>query len=305
MEWTVPQDFAGRPLDRFLKSTASALPVSALFKLLRKKKIKVNGVVVREMKTSLAQGDVVFLPDSALETSNRVQAAHSLPVLFEDLVLLVINKPRGMAVHSGKGESGRTVIDLLTAFAHDYTPRLVHRLDKFTSGVLVVAKERRAAGRLGDAFEKTGGSEVRKRYLAVVFGKAPATGRVANSLDGQDAQTLYVKIAERRWEQGVISLLDVKITTGRKHQIRRHLSSIGLPVVGDEDYGAWDLNKRFHEEFRIKGFLLHALSIRFVHPESRMPIEIEAPVSSEILSVFPAAGSYKKNKPRRNTDILR
>jgi 23S rRNA pseudouridine955/2504/2580 synthase len=308
MDLKAGPEHEGLRLDRFLRNELPGLPVSALHRLARKKKILVNGRPVDEVRRPLAAGDVVtvkdFTPGPPPERDGRPGRA-DIPVLFEDAVLLVVDKPRGLAVHSGKGDASRTAIDLLRQRAQGYEPYLVHRLDKYTSGVLAVAKNRETAGRLGDAFRREGGRDARKLYLTVVFGAADRTGRIDLPLDRKPALTRYRLLQELVWSGGTLSLLEAEIDTGRTHQIRRHLAAVNLPVAGDDDYGNWELNKRFRAEFRIKHYLLHARELRFKHPATGVPMQFRAPIPREFYALFkdlPDEQTEKRREPRMNTD---
>jgi 23S rRNA pseudouridine955/2504/2580 synthase len=286
MELHVTNEHDGVRLDRYLKSALPELPVSAFHRLLRKKKIRVNGKPTNDARCILHTGDTVRVEEAAPGSRQAGPKRAGLTIVFEDEVLLVIDKPCGMAVHSGKGEGGRTVIDLLRAGASTYEPYLVHRLDKYTSGVLVVAKDRRTAGQLGDVFQSEGGRDVRKRYLTVVFGEPRRAGRIDLPLDRKTALTRYRLLQEIHWSSGILTLLEAEIDTGRTHQIRRHLAAINLPVAGDDEYGDWELNKTFRAEFGVKHFLLHALELRLRHPVTGVPMRFNAPIPREFYLLF-------------------
>jgi 23S rRNA pseudouridine955/2504/2580 synthase len=290
---TVTQENNGQRLDRFLRQELENFPAGAMFRLLRKGKIRVNGAPVKDPKHILKTDDHVEVDGFSEDRQgprSTAPAQVDIPVLFEDECLLVVDKPRGVSVHSGAGETQRTVIGILTAKAKDYTPFLVHRLDKYTSGVLVLAKDREIAGRLGELFRKAGEREVNKRYLAVVFGKAPKAGRIALPLDNQEAFTRYKMLQELPWQTACLSLLDVEISTGRKHQIRRHLAGVNLPVAGDDEYGNWELNKLFYGDYKIREYILHSQELSFRHPVSEEKMSFRAPIPREIYGLFKNVG---------------
>lgn len=290
MELRVTSEHDGVRLDRLCREFLPALPVSAFHRLLRKRKIRVNGRPEKEAERILRTGDVVKVEEESRESRMAARPARSLTVLFEDETFIVIDKPRGLASHSGKGDSGRTVIDDLRARAVGYEPFLVHRLDKYTSGAMLVAKDRETAGRLGDLLRGEGGDRgrrrVRKAYLAAAFGAPERTGRIDLSLDGKPALTRYRTLQEIPWSGGALCLLEVEIDTGRTHQIRRHLAAVHLPLAGDDGYGDWELNKRFRSEFGVKHSLLHSREIRIEHPVTGAPLTFTAPIPREFYLLF-------------------
>ena len=283
MKSSVTPEYNGVRLDKFVKKEVASLPLTALFRLLRKKRVRLNGRVITDPKTELAAGDELVIEELPRETR-----AHGgdLPVLFEDEHLLVVDKPRGLAVHSGAGKEGRTVIALLRARASGTEPHLAHRLDKYTSGVLVTAKDRETSGKLGAQFKKTGDRETKKTYITVVFGRAERADTIDKPLDGKKALTHYRCLRQIPWRDKGLSLLEVRIDTGRLHQIRRHLAAAGLPVAGDDDYGNWELNKQFQADYKIKEYLLHAWEVRLRHPVSEMMMTFRSPVPEEFKAVF-------------------
>ena len=211
-----------------------------------------------------------------------------IPVLYEDNDLMIINKPSGLPVQPGNEKYKGSLLDLLKEYIQNNTgfvfnesgafpPTPVHRLDIGTSGALIIAKKRKAARRLSDEIKN---SRLTKVYLAVVEGTpAPGKGKITGWIktektsssrshidrDGRKAETFYSLVRvlpENR------SLVELKITTGRTHQIRVHLSSIGCPVVGDRVYGSRE---------RAKRLMLHAWKISFLHPDGENTVDVTAP----------------------------
>jgi RluA family pseudouridine synthase len=276
--------------------------------LIRKGKILLNGKHPKS-DTRLEEGDTIetrfdewhdtdYNPENAGESDaaskrdNPAIAAwgtigDDVPILFEDESVLVLNKPPGIVVQPGNRKEKGSMLDLLEEYRtrtappqgagpiFPYTP--VHRLDRETSGALVVAKTRPAARALSKCWA---GGTVEKTYLAVVQGTpSPERGTVSKSLslakgkrsraaEAPDGKTAFTRYALKRRLTGGTSLLEVIIETGRTHQIRIHLASIGHPVVGDRAYGHGGPGERL---------LLHAWKIRFPHPETAEPIEVTAP----------------------------
>jgi len=188
----------------------------------------------------------------------------NIEILFEDDSLIIINKPAGLAVQGGKGV--KSSVDKILAEIRTPAPLLVHRLDKDTSGILASAKGREAASRISGLF-KSGGKTV-KQYVAVCSGiPAKKEGVITLELDirgsMKNSETRYRVIKsgklplEKEREELEYSVLEIELGTGRMHQIRRHLAMIGNPVLGDDKYGDFSLNKKLHKE-GVKRLLLHA-----------------------------------------------
>jgi 23S rRNA pseudouridine1911/1915/1917 synthase len=225
-----------------------------------------------------------------------------LQIYFEDQDLAVIEKPAGLVVHPGSGTRGGTIANALmfhfknlSDAAGEGRPGIVHRLDKKTSGLLLVAKKNAAHARLSEAFQRRG---IQKTYLALVHGR-PKRDTAAIDLTVSRHPTIRTKMAAGRpkgrsahTEYKVLesfhgfSLLQVKITTGRTHQIRVHLSAIGHPVVGDDIYG-----ERSYKEFTRKfgdlpRYFLHAADLKFEHPTSGKSMEFHSPLPPELQNLL-------------------
>lgn len=234
-------------------------------------------------------------------------------ILYEDSACFVLNKPAGVVVHSGndgKHFSGTVANALLSKieageFAGSARPGIVHRLDKDTSGALLVAKTRQAYENLVAQFKER---TVFKSYTALVFGRMEhPTGlidspigrspsdrkKMAILVDGKEAKSKYLVLKEFGVPEvgGFVSLLQVQIMTGRTHQIRVHLAAIGHPVVGDCVYGSSNLNGKFAARFGLKRQFLHAGDLRFVSPESGEEITIKAPLEGALEEIARELGS--------------
>jgi len=272
----VDADAAGQRVDNFLRRFLPGVPKSRLYRLLRKGEVRVNGGRVRA-DHRLQAGDEVRVPPV------RINPAGSPPpkkraddlaerILFEDKYLLVLNKPGGVAVHGGSGVSHGVIELMLAARPELKDLALVHRLDRETSGCLVMAKRRSALRSLHEQFRE---GRVEKNYLALVAGDwqhgeqtidAPllVTHRkggerhVIIDNDGKPAAT-RVKLSRTL---GIYSLMQCQPLTGRTHQIRVHLASTEHPIVGDERYGDSDVNQRARAS-GLKRLFLHAQSISF------------------------------------------
>jgi 23S rRNA pseudouridine955/2504/2580 synthase len=204
----------------------------------------------------------------------------NITLLFENDRCLVLDKPAGLAVQGGRGVG----VSLDSLLAAEYSPRplLIHRLDKDTSGLILVAKTREAAARFSALFarESPAGEGVQKLYLGICAGRPnPPSGVIETDLEVRSAlrraRTFY-RCLDQGPGRGEFSLLELELGTGRTHQIRRHLAAIGHPILGDDKYGDFSLNKRLRKERGLKRLLLH--SARLVIPEALcgFPLDVSA-----------------------------
>ncbi len=314
----VDEEAAGQRLDNFLLRQLKGVPKTHVYRIIRSGEVRVNKGRA-SADTRVEAGDVVRVPPVRLSerVAEKAEAmaglvargapAREFPVLFEDEAVLAINKPAGVAVHGGSGVSFGVIEQLRMARPQAKFLELVHRLDRETSGILLVAKKRSALKSLQDQFRER---ETGKTYLALVAGQWPANKKVLDKPlhkyllddgerrvrvvakddpDGMKSVTL-VKVRERSplpvgpAAQGY-SLLEVTIKTGRTHQIRVHLASEGLPIAGDDKYGDFELNKALQKPAdgpALKRMFLHAWRLQFSHPVSGERIELLAPLPSEL-----------------------
>ncbi len=291
---TVEPASAGARLDRWLSERLTDLSRARLQALIRGGLVRVDGVVPKAAHRlrggARVEVEVPPLPDEAL-TPESVP----LSIVYEDAHVLVVDKPAGMVVHPGAGRSVGTLAAAILAHAPAVAgvggprrPGIVHRLDKDTSGLLVVAKTPQA---YDDLVEQLAARTVTRRYLAVVHGRVRANEAVVDAPIGRHP-TDRVKMAIRpagRGKRAVsryrvlerfadFTLLEVRLETGRTHQIRVHLASLGHPVVGDDVYG----KPRGRSPIRLDGHALHATALAFVHPAFRKVIECTAPIPERI-----------------------
>ena len=298
----VDEGSEGQRLDNFLVKLLKGVPKTQVYRVIRSGEVRVNtGRAAAD--TRLALGDEVRVPP--VRVADRSEAppapAREFPVVFEDEHLLVIDKPAGVAVHGGSGVSFGVIEQLRRARPQAKFLELVHRLDKETSGLLLVAKKRSALVALQDQFRNR---ETGKTYAALVVGAWPAKLKVidvplhkyldaagerrvrtveeGDEEDGRRSITL-VKVVQAF---AAFTLLDVTIKTGRTHQIRVHLASSGHTIVGDDKYGDFALNKSLAKGDAVRGhkfdrMFLHARRLRFEHPASAEVIECEAPLPAE------------------------
>ncbi len=307
----VDEDSAGQRLDNFLIRHLKGVPKTHVYRIIRSGEVRVNKGRA-QADTRVAAGDKVRLPPVRIsgKVAEKAEAAvpgREFPVLFEDEHLLAIDKPAGVAVHGGSGVSFGVIEQLRRARPAARFLELVHRLDRETSGILLIAKKRSALTNLQDQFRER---ETGKTYLAMVAGTWPSNKKVIDvplhkylqadgerrvkvvaqgDPDGMRSITL-VKVAKRldlplpragegRGEGGsfAASLLEVTIKTGRTHQIRVHLSSQGFPILGDDKYGDFELNKTL-QKAGLKRMFLHAWKLTFTHPSTGEPVSLSSPL---------------------------
>jgi 23S rRNA pseudouridine955/2504/2580 synthase len=287
----VGPEAAGQRIDNFLLRACKGVPKSHVYRIVRSGEVRVNsGRVTPQYR--LVDGDIVRVPPIRIAATRPVTApGREFEVAFEDDSLLVIDKPAGTAVHGGSGVSFGVIEQLRQARPQARFLELAHRLDRETSGLLVLAKKRAALTRMHDRFREGG---ISKRYLALVKGRwrnalqhvrlplfkeADGDGgrRVTVSPDGKDAHSIVRLVA--RWEN--FSLVEVELKTGRTHQIRVHLAHLGFPLAGDDRYGDFALNREL-QKAGLKRMFLHAAHLRFAHPLSDACVELSAPLPPEL-----------------------
>ncbi len=300
---TVDEDSAGQRLDNFLMRHLKGVPKTHVYRIIRSGEVRVNkGRDSAEQRVEA--GDLVRLPP--VRVSAQVQAkadapapAREFPVLMEDEALMAIDKPAGVAVHGGSGVSFGVIEQLRRARPALANLELVHRLDRETSGVLLVAKKRSALKNLQDQFRDR---ETGKTYLALVLGLWPSNKKVIDSPlmkytipNGVGEGERRVKVVGKDDPNGMRSitlvrvartvgpytLLEVTIKTGRTHQIRVHLASQGHPIAGDDKYGDFEHNKLL-QKMGLKRMFLHAWQLKFQHPQSHRPVSLQAPLPPEL-----------------------
>jgi 23S rRNA pseudouridine955/2504/2580 synthase len=298
----IDDDLAGQRLDRYLRKLLANVPLSRIYKLCRTGAVRLNGRRARP-ETKLESGDVVDLgavemPAPAPKTApaEDLRALPALPVLYEDEVLLVIDKPAGLAVHPGSRHERDTVLAALrrrtgAALAPDaFAPAPVHRLDRDTSGVLLVAKTRRAAVALSATIAA---GRVGKTYLALAHGRfAEARGTLASPI--VDRETQKPRRAVTHFEVlatgAATTLLSVRLDTGRTHQIRKHLAAAGHPLVGDRRYGDARRDHRLTHPDSPPRLCLHAASVTLAHPQDGETRTFAAPLPAELRGLLARLG---------------
>jgi 23S rRNA pseudouridine955/2504/2580 synthase len=303
----VPDDRAGQRLDNFLLGQFRGAPKSLIYKIVRSGQVRVNGGRARP-ETRLQAGDQVRLPPVRLAgAEDRGVPARGLldalaaSIVFEDARLLAISKPSGIASHGGSGVSFG-VIEGLRALRPGEPLELVHRLDRDTSGLMVLAKKRSALRELQALMRedpRAGGGRIGKRYLALLVGRMPdglmsvdaplhiglrQGGERHVQVHGDGKPSLsHFRMLERR---GGHSYCEVRIETGRTHQIRVHARHIGHPVAGDPKYGDEDANRRLREQAGLKRLFLHAASLEFALDDGATPYVLDAPLPDDLRNVL-------------------
>ncbi len=317
---SVDEESRDQRLDNFLIRHLKGVPKSHVYRIIRNGEVRVNKGRA-SADTRLQPGDVVRLPpvrvsqrasdkDRAMAEQAGFAPAREFPILYEDDDLIALDKPAGVAVHGGSGVSFGVIEQLRMARPGATFLELVHRLDRDTSGVLLVAKKRSALKALQDQFR---GRETGKTYLALVAGRWPANRKVLDKplykyLDAEGERR--VKVVSRDDPEGMKSvtlvkvrqvlehgykgqvpqdaggpqcftLLEVTIKTGRTHQIRVHLASEGFPIVGDDKYGDFELNRSL-QKAGFKRMFLHAWRLSLAHPRSGQELSFSAEPPAEL-----------------------
>jgi 23S rRNA pseudouridine955/2504/2580 synthase len=284
----VGEEGEAQRIDNFLLRELKGVPKSHVYRVLRSGEVRVNSGRVKP-DYRLRIGDKVRIPPMRVAEKQTLKPRPlDLPIHYEDDALLVVDKPSGVAVHGGSGVSFGVIESLRAARPQAKFLELAHRLDRDTSGLLILCKKRSALVELHRMLRE---GEVGKVYLAVVKGVAK------KSLELRESLHRYVTASgERRvsvHEDGVsaitraklirtkdkLSLLEVQLLTGRTHQIRVHLAHAGHPIVGDDKYGDFDLNRELKQRL-----LLHAARLAFRHPGTGEPMKLESPMPPEMKS---------------------
>lgn len=311
----VDDDRAGQRLDNFVVGQCKGVPKSHVYQMIRSGQLRVNGGR-KQADYRLAAGDSVRIPPVRVAARpadtgaadpvrrERARLADRLPILFEDESLIVVDKPEAVAVHGGSGVSSGVIERLRAARPEERFLELVHRIDRETSGVLVVARRRAALLGLQAQWRERAPA---KRYLAIVadnwplrsktlswpLRRLPAPGgdrRVSVHPDGQEAITRVRGLVRFELPSvGAFTLVEAIIETGRTHQIRVHLSHAGFPIVGDDKYGDYALNRAMSAQ-GFRRMYLHASRLEIRHPATGSPLRLESPMPAAFSELLSAGG---------------
>lgn len=293
----------GERLDVFLARQIEKMSRSHLQKLITAGEVTVNGKISRaNYKLTAGENVIVYIPEA--EELDIKPEPVKLDILYEDSDIIVINKQRGMTVHPAAGVTSGTLVNALLAHCTDLSgingvirPGIVHRLDKDTSGVMVVAKNDEAHLNLAEQIKNKTAHRV---YWAVVFGNIKEDSGVINgdigrspvnrqkmaivAVNGKPATTKF-KVLER---YGKYTLIECRLLTGRTHQIRVHMTSVGHPLVGDPKYG------QGKSPFKIQGQALHSLTLTLIHPRTGQEMKFEAPLPEDMNKIINALRNMNK-----------
>jgi 23S rRNA pseudouridine955/2504/2580 synthase len=293
----ITEENCDQRLDNFLITRLKGVPKSHVYRIVRKGEVRVNKGRV-DVKYRLSAGDIVRIPPVRVAERTEesyipqgLQAALQHGILFEDEGFLIVNKPAGFAVHGGSGVSSGIIEGLRLLRPEARFLELVHRLDKDTSGCLLIAKKRSALRKLQELFRE---SQIQKTYHALLSGQWAGKKRVVNapllknsgkggeriviiSQAGKDAETLFRRLQLFR----DATLVEASPKTGRTHQIRVHAASLGHPIIGDERYGLEEVNKIFKNK-GYKRMFLHAQTLKFPHPVTGAFMSISAPLPPQL-----------------------
>jgi len=297
VQWIeITEELAGQRLDNFLLARLKGVPKSRIYRIVRKGEVRINKGRC-QAKQRLAMGDIVRIPP--VRTAQRDKQSFVPPklekhlrqnILFEDEFMLIINKPSGFAVHGGSGINSGIIEALRCMRPESKYLELVHRLDKGTSGCLLLAKKRSALAHLHELFRT---DRVHKSYLALISGQwqrkkmwvtAPLQKNVQKGGErmvvvnqaGKTAETFIKRLQKFEYA----TLVEVSPKTGRTHQIRVHTAWLGHPIVGDDRYGDSEVNGLFKSKGH-KRLFLHAEKLELEHPETEQIISITAPIPDD------------------------
>lgn len=298
----ISEEEAGQRIDNFLLRICKGVPKSHIYRILRSGEVRVNKGRI-DQTYRLLTGDMVRIPPIRLAEKNLQSVPGAeFTILLEDSHMLVIDKPAGVAVHGGSGVSYGVIEQLRAARPDAKFLELVHRLDRDTSGILLLAKKRSALVNLHEQIRE---GQLDKRYLVLIHGewknqrqhiKLPlfkyttpeGERRVRVQADGLASHTVFSLIRK----YGEFALLEAELKTGRTHQIRVHLSSSGFAIAGDDKYGDFALNRALLKATETRGALkrmfLHAHQITFTHPETHKSVTLNA-------ALAPACESFLKS----------
>lgn len=305
---TIDAGNTAQRIDNFLLSRLKGVPKSRIYRILRKGEVRVNkGRVKPEYK--LCDGDIVRVPpirvsqrDEPAKPSDQLSQLLESSILFENSDVMVVNKPSGLAVHGGSGISLGLIESFRQIRPNQSFLELVHRLDRDTSGCIMIAKKRSSLRYIQKELRE---GRIQKVYRALVDGRWPNRRKTVNTplvknhlssgermvrVAQPDTEGAKASLTEytvvQRYQQGnhFCTLVEAKPITGRTHQIRVHSQSVGCAIIGDDKYCDSDVNKRYRQ-LDLKRLFLHAYQLHFCLPDGS-PVSVEAPLGDDLLAVF-------------------
>jgi len=313
-EIRIQKDDGGQRLDRFLRKYLKGAALPTIYKLIRKRQVTLNGKKSRP-ETRLAEGDLLrlYFADRRLSDLRGPveQSTSRLPprvkVLYEDEDVLALAKPPFVLVHPGQEKDEPTLLDFIADHCPDsgartFRPALAHRLDRLTSGVVLVGKSAEALRALTQAIRR---NKVRKTYLALASGSPPeekgeiraplrrddvsGENRPKVRVDRKDGKRAVTRYKVKATSRG-LSLFELRLVTGRTHQIRAHLRYLGCPVVGDPTYGNREMNRLMQGRYGLWRQWLHAVEVALRHPVTGADLRVRAPVPDDLRRVLVGEG---------------
>ena len=304
---TIDVNSSGQRIDNFLLREIKQAPRSYIYRILRKGEVRVNKKRAKPL-LKLNEGDIVRIPPIFLEEkTEQVKAPEAVlkvindSIVLEDDDLILINKPSGLAVHGGTGQKYGLIESFRQLRPEMPFVELVHRLDKETSGIVMLAKSRGVLVELHDMLQD---KKINKYYQTLALGKwQGGVQHIKNNLQRQEGRQQKVKVVEEnenskhsesifypihsyKIESKFYSLLEVELLTGRMHQIRTQLAELGNPVVGDSQYGDFAENREAKKHFGLKRLFLHAFHLQFTLVSSGKTYDCKIPLADDLLAVI-------------------